>query len=435
MFRRFWSDRAGNFGLLAALTLVPIIGTAGLAVDFTNALMIKSKLQSAGDAAALAAISPASPGMKAVFAMTADGEVPIAESDAQAFFRGQLSSVGPYTLDSVDAKIMKSGNKITSVVNFKATVPNMLSEVIGQQLVQVAGQATAEFQTQSFRDFYLLLDNTPSMGVAATQSDIDTMVSNTSDQCAFACHIATQNGDGTYSEDPNSYYQLAKRLGVTTRINVVAQATAALMDTAKNYRQSQNQYRMGVYTFGQHAEDAKLQEVVAPTTDLDTAKKNASNIDLMSIPSQGYNNDQMTSFDTAMNQLALKMGVAGDGSSTASPLKIIYMVSDGVGDSYKPSTCTEKTTGGRCQEPIDTRICDSLKAQGYTIAILYTTYLPLPTNDWYNTWIAPFQNDIGNRMASCASPGLYFEVSPTEGISDAMSALFKKIVLTPRLTG
>lgn len=416
--------------MLAALTIIPIIGAAGLAVDFTNAMAVKSKLQSAGDAAALAAIATSSPGMQAAFAMTGDGEVPIAESDAKAFFRAQFHGDANYTLDSISAKIVKSGNGIYSVVNYAATVPTYLSTALGRQLVKVSGHATAQFETEAFRDFYLLLDNTPSMGIGATQSDIDKMVANTSDQCAFACHIVN-NG----VEDPNSYYNLAKKLGVTTRINVVAQATAALMDTAKSYRQSQNQYRMGVYTFGESAEDVKLDEIVAPTTNLDTAKANASKIDLMSIPYQGYNNDQQTSFDTALTLLTQKMGLPGDGSSTASPQKIVYMVSDGVGDSNKPSTCTEKTTDGRCQEPIDTRICDSLKAQGYTIAVLYTTYLPLPTNDWYNTWIAPFQNQISPRMKACASPGLFFEVSPTDGISDAMSTLFKKIVSTPRLTG
>jgi len=38
-------------------------------------------------------------------------------------------------------------------------------------------------------------------------------------------------------------------------------------------------------------------------------------------------------------------------------------------------------------------------------------------------------------MKACASPDLFFEVSPSEGISDAMTTLFKKIVNTPLLTG
>jgi hypothetical protein len=52
-------------------------------------------------------------------------------------------------------------------------------------------------------------------------------------------------------------------------------------------------------------------------------------------------------------------------------------------------------------------------------------------------WIDPFNkgpygpspnSEIAQDMAACASPGLYFEVSPTEGISDAMNALFRKAV-------
>jgi hypothetical protein len=37
-------------------------------------------------------------------------------------------------------------------------------------------------------------------------------------------------------------------------------------------------------------------------------------------------------------------------------------------------------------------------------------------------------------MQSCASPGYYFEVSPTDGISQAMTALFQKVVAAARIT-
>jgi hypothetical protein len=76
--------------------------------------------------------------------------------------------------------------------------------------------------------------------------------------------------------------------------------------------------------------------------------------------------------------------------------------------------------------------------------VLYTTYLELPTNDWYMTWIAPFnkgpfgpspKSEVALKMASCASPGLYFEVSPTEGISDAMNALFARATADARIGG
>ena len=47
------------------------------------------------------------------------------------------------------------------------------------------------------------------------------------------------------------------------------------------------------------------------------------------------------------------------------------------------------TGGTRCQEPIDTSFCTTIKNRGIKVAVLYTTYLPLPTNCWYNEWIAP----------------------------------------------
>jgi hypothetical protein len=75
--------------------------------------------------------------------------------------------------------------------------------------------------------------------------------------------------------------------------------------------------------------------------------------------------------------------------------------------------------------------------------VLYTTYLALPTNAWYVSLIDPFNqgpygpsvnSQIAASMQSCASPGYYFEVSPTDGISQAMTALFQKIVQEAHLT-
>ena len=41
---------------------------------------------------------------------------------------------------------------------------------------------------------------------------------------------------------------------------------------------------------------------------------------------------------------------------------------------------------------------------------------------------------IGSDQQKSAPPGLYFKVSPTQGISDAMNALFLKVIRTPRIT-
>ncbi|UHS60677.1 pilus assembly protein [Agrobacterium vaccinii] len=427
--RNFWQDRSGNFGILTALMIVPIFGSAGVALDISQAMAVKTDLQQAADAAVLSSVAKMSTYVEAARKMSGDGKISVPNGEALEFFTSDAVGREDFKVENVSLSVEKVGNVVQAAVTFQATVNTSLTKILGKQFVTVAGRATAKYETETYSDFYLLLDNTPSMGVGATPADVAKLVANTSDKCAFACHIVK---DGV--ADQNSYYFKAKSLGVTTRINVVAQATASLMDTAVATRKAVNQYRMAVYTFGEKAEDTKLLEVSALSADLATTKKKASDIDLMSIPMQGFNNDQMTDFDRALTQISTKMSTAGDGTSSANPDKVVFFVSDGVGDSYKPSGCTKKLTGGRCQEPIDTKLCTALKDKGYRIAVLYTTYLPLPTNDWYNKWISPFQSQIGTKMEECATPGLYFEVSPTQGITDAMAALFKRVITSPRLT-
>ena len=52
---RFWRDRAGVTAMLFGLTLIPMLGFVGGAIDFANAYQHRTKLQNAVDAATLAA--------------------------------------------------------------------------------------------------------------------------------------------------------------------------------------------------------------------------------------------------------------------------------------------------------------------------------------------------------------------------------------------
>jgi Flp pilus assembly protein TadG len=432
VLKEFAWSKSGNFGIMTALLAVPLIGAAGMAIDISSALSTRTALYDAADVAALGAISETSAGVAAAMAMPNDGTVTIAQTDARKLFLGMTSSQLQDVPVSVNISVTKSANVLTSNVAFTATVPTTMMQILGKDSISISGTATAQFQTATFMDFYMLLDNTPSMGVGATTADITTMQNNTSDTCAFACHIVSTTG----VEDPNSYYKLAKKLGVKMRIDVVRQATQSLTDTATSNRSSSDQYRMAVYTFGTKAEAAGIFTVSSLTADMSQVKSYTDAVDLMTIPNQGFNNDTQTSFDNALTQMNTTIvGTAGHGTSASDREKVVFFVTDGVADSVKPSGCTKTLTGTRCQEPIDTSFCQPLKDRGVKIAILYTTYLPLPKNGWYNQWISPFQAQIPTRLQSCASPGFYFEVSPTQGIVAAMNALFLKIIRSPRLTG
>src|SRR6185437_6445780 len=101
-------------------------------------------------------------------------------------------------------------------------------------------------------------------------------------------------------------------------------------------------------------------------------------------------------FSTAMSGTNAAMPNPGGGTSATgdSPQEVLFIVTDGVEDAL--------VSGSRVQALMDTSWCTTVKNRGIRIAVLYTEYLPLPTNSWYNTYIAPFQPNIASNMQSCA---------------------------------
>ena len=222
----------------------------------------------------------------------------------------------------MSAVVTKSGSNVTSTTTFSAQVPTTFMNVIGKTAMTVTGTSNAITNMPLYIDFYLLLDNSPSMGVGATPSDVATMVNNTPDACAFACHDLNDN---------NNYYKLAKTLGVTTRIDVLRTATQQLMDTAAATQTYSNQFRMAIYDFGGSAQSAGLRSLFSLSSSLTSAKTAAGNIDLMTVNGQNDNNDQDTGYTDVFPAINSAISAPGAGTSSA-PQKYLFFVSDGVAD-------------------------------------------------------------------------------------------------------
>jgi len=425
LLRKFCRDKCGNIAITFALASMPILLAAGAAVDYSLANRTKAALDSYADAAVISAVN------QAAMSLTDSG----AQTFATNQFNAQATTLKKGSVSNVTVNVATSGNTRTATLTYMASVPTAFMGMVSVNTIPIGGSATAASATPTYIDFYLLLDNTPSMGVGATPADVTKMVNNTPDQCAFACH--------QMDISPNDYYGLAKSLGVTTRIDVVRSATQQLMDTATSDQVVSSQFRMAIYTFGASAANAGLTKIFSLSSSLSSAKTAAANIDLMTVPYQNYASDTDTNFDAVFPAINNQIANPGDGSTSGSPQKIVFFVSDGVADAANIS-CTQPTTAGqdpqthtnytRCQEPLTVSNCTALKTRGIKIAVLYTTYLALPTNGWYMSWIDPFNagpygpspnSQIAANMQACASKGLYFEISPTMDIPAALQAVFK----------
>ncbi|BAM93020.1 hypothetical protein S58_70550 [Bradyrhizobium oligotrophicum S58] len=436
LLARLSRDVSGNVAVTFAIVCVPVITAVGCGVDYSRANQMRAKLQAAVDAASVGAVSRTSPAFIAAGTMTADGVISAGNDDAAKIFTGNMSGTSGYTLNSLTPEVKKAGSVLSATVSYSATVPMMFMNIVGFKTMTLEGSSTAKASMPKYIDFYLLLDNSPSMGVAATPADVAKMVAATTDKCAFACH--------DYN-DSNNYYNLAKTLNVTTRIDVLRSATQQLMDTAQQTQTYSSQFRMAIYDFGAASKTIGLRALFSLSSSLSSAKSAAGNIDLMGVygNNDAYTADKDTPFTTVFPAINNEISTPGDGT-TGSPLKYVFFVSDGVADESNAACLKPKASGNRCQSPINPALCTTLKNRGIKIAVLYTTYLQLPTNNWYMSWIDPFNkgpfgpspnSEIAQKMQACASDGFYFEVSPTQGIADAMNALFKKAVADARIAG
>lgn len=424
LFRRFIANRRGNVATIFAIAIVPLLFVTGMGVDYTAAADREVELNAAADAAALAAVTPT---------MMAQS-VSAATTVAKNTFNAQSTNVPnvTYSANNVTVTINSSGAKRTVTVAYSAQSANFFPSVLGMSAITISGSAQATAGLAPNIDFYLVLDDSPSMAIAATQSGINTMVSNTSSQggCAFGCHEAHPSQDNLGNPGGEDNYTLARNLGVTLRIDLVNQAAQNLMSSAQSTETSNNaSYRMAIYTF-----DTAFNTLGTLTSNLTTAKTEASNIASLEVYANNWltstnaNSDTDTNYDNAMTRINSIIPNPGSGTNTAgdTPQAVLFFVTDGVED--------EMVGALRQQSLMDNGWCTTIKNRGIRIAVLYTTYLPLPTNGWYNTYIAGFQPNISAQMQNCASPGLFYEVQTGGDISAAMVSLFQLAVQSAYLT-
>ncbi len=482
-------ERAGNTAMIFALLTPVLVLMGGGVLDVTDAYMRQAALQQAADAAAVGAVSRSSPGYQAAAKMSADGSVPasITAASTQAVLNADWrtprdtiatalvgNACGGGTL--VCRSTTTSGSTVTttvsSAISVSATFTPTILGFFGHKSIKLTATSTASDNVPNFVDFYMLLDNSPSMGLGAETADINTLVNVVTvnkggeSNCAFACHSDSSSDD--FYDLVVAYNLNATRQNMTQgthiplvnlRINEVASATSSLMSTASTTEALNgqpapaagcgsscgvSQFRVALYDFGPKAyinNPASLPYQVSPLTyDLNgLSAQSALQVQLQTVPSQnyaydGYNNDTDSDLDTMMTNLGAIMlpkgATAGSGQTSATPQKVLFMVTDGM---------TDKNSASRQMGPLSQTTCTALKNQGIKIAILYTTYVPssISSDAWSVANVLPIispADKVGAALQSCASPGLYQPVAPDGvGIQAAMTSLFKTVVASVRI--
>lgn len=425
-------SESGNVSVTFALAMLPLLLGLGMSLDYGAATKKRARMNAAADAAALSAVTPAMMSQTTLVAKQASID----------FFNAQVSSIPGLSYDpnslsiSVSDSIIGNSRQRDVSVSYGAASQNSFGGVFHMPTISIGGSSSASSRVTPNIDFYLMLDSSPSMAIAATQAGIGLMVSKTPSQggCAFACHETNPSADnlGNPGGPSQDNFALARSLGIPLRMDLVTSAVQNLMTTASATSKSTGAiYRMAGYTF-----DVAVKNPIPLTANLTLAQTQASAIQMLQVYSNNNlslavpNNDQDTDFNLAFKTLNGVMPDPGQGTNAANdkPQEVLFIVSDGVAD--------QAWNGQRVYAPFgpDPSWCDTVKGRKIRIAVLYTTYFPLPTNAWYNSYVKPLQPTISPTAQACASPGLFTEVSTDGDISGAMQKLFNATVMTAHLT-
>jgi len=477
--------------MMYALVAPVLVFGAGAAIDYGRAAQIHTKLNAAADAAALAALTPA------MLAQTAS----VAQAASVSMFTGLTDNISGLTpgATQVTVSVTIGANPLVRNValTYSTSVNTIFAQVLGVSALPVGGVSQASAQAPPNIDFYVLLDNSPSMSLPATQAGITQMQSLTGDEatggCAFACHEAsTNNGDtagnpcadGTAptlnssmkTASPASSgiycstsahgaqidnYALARKNGITLRLDELNNGVSTLLQTASTTAQSTQfstppQYRFSIYSMDS-LWSIGLTELMPLTTGyISNWTTDSANFGVMEMYSNNNDcansacsssttspgGDVATNYDNALGDLSQASYIPNPGNGTNqagdTPQEVLFIVTDGVED--------EESGGSRLQQAMNdlgtapggnssgTNWCTKIKNRGIQIAILYTDYLPVPANSWYESWIAPIQSDIGPALQACASPGLFYDAAIGADLGQALSALFAAVTQSGHLT-
>ena len=147
LFNRFSRNIDGNVAILFSLATVPMMLFAGVAVDYSNAALMKAKLQSAADSVALSLINEPQGTSTAELQKTA-------EKRFSALMRSEAGS-------SAKIAVSVAGKAIT--VSARASLQTSFLRIVQQNEVAVGVNAVATYGRQKLQ-IALVLDNTGSMG-------------------------------------------------------------------------------------------------------------------------------------------------------------------------------------------------------------------------------------------------------------------------------
>ena len=423
---RLGPNGRGSIAIVAALCAPLLVAAAGFAVDFTYASYINQRLSEAADAAVLTAISQSAATSVGGYSQTTK-----LQTYGQNVFQGNIANL-PVSVTPSLTVVSNGTGGVVATLSYTSNVPTFFAGVVGIPYLTVSNTVSATANPTVYINYYIIVDISQSMGIGSTASDMQALynrtmaANNTTDGepgCVFGCHVPLAGQ--TQSTEYLAHNVSPK---ITLRVDAAVSAIQTIVVAAQASAGSQQNIKIGLYTMSQDptVSSPPYINTVAPlSSNYSALSTAAAMIDLGNNNSGGIGDTNFPSQLSNFNSLILAAN--GTGATAASPLNYVFIITDGVEDTYSGG-CTDT----HCTSVFDSTQCTPLKSKA-TVGVIYTTYLPIyyangtsGTQDAaYAALVNPFAANIAPALQACASSATYYyEASDGPAITTGMNALF-----------
>jgi Flp pilus assembly protein TadG len=464
--------RRGSMAPLLALTMPVILLVVVGAVDFSMAVGSKTDLQDAADAASLAV----------AVATAANPNTPeatlkaIAQSTLASNYKGGTPSItdfhvcAPVQNDCTDNSVAMKSNTVAigASAPTSCSLASVLPAICGNGTPTVNARATTVIGFGATMQLNIVMDSSASMIVGATPNDV-TLIANwmgykttvkgkttypnwnamkpndpgpafsggDNPPCSFACHDV---GSSTTSSDIQTGLSNAHTAGATTRFDVMISAAQQLINSLQSEVQGSTTLAKNTYLFNVYSFDTSVHTYGSSNMTFTNA------LSAISTVKPGLD----TYLSNAMSSLTSTVGMNGAGTSSASPLKFMILVTDGLqsdrnsnwsgSTGYDSAWNFNPTTFGGFATTISQAQCNAIKNNGVILAVLETPYVPLTGQ---SPAVQPYEKTVrhviypngpnttsavSTALSNCASSGYYFQAASSTDIATGFLTLTNKFV-------
>ncbi|MEM7461443.1 MAG: TadE/TadG family type IV pilus assembly protein [Pseudomonadota bacterium] len=403
LFTRYLTNEAGNFSIIAAIVLIPLLTSAGLALDYTRLSESRSRVQQALDAGTMAA----------AIVMNNGGTRKEAVAEGRSFFASNCP------LDECSRRRpprfrIKRGEKVTGT--YRTYIETTFMRVAGFDKVRY-NLASEVALNQLYTEFHIAIDRSASLGIAADDENVKKLqaltvgfYSHQPEGCQFACHEPEENEPFRNGKQMSSY-ELAREAGILLREDVLLDAVDAAAVSLLNNRSSS---KSGPINVAAYAFSDSFETLVKPTASKAKLKRKIKKSKLRTWG---------TRYDIAMPDLIKRVGKGGNGTSSKDRQKTVILITDGQFTNY-----WDDADQVDWFKAFDQSYCGAFKNNGVRVVVVNVEYPDLSGNDKYEEHVASHRSLITKALQSCATEGFYYVADDHKQIEVTMSQMVREVL-------